>query len=386
MNRHLRLLDFAVARLRRRPARTLLVVGVYSVLVALVASLLLYVAALKREARLLLTEAPELVVQRLRGGRHEPIPLERAAAIAGIRGVGRVRPRLWGYTYDPPSGATLTLWAAGSVPAAALAERDGDLDPAGGTCLVGRGVAEARWLVAGQRLPLLTAGGEVFAPRVAGVFTAASALLTNDLVVLTEGDLRRVFDLPAGFATDLAVEVHNPREVATVARKVGERWPDTRTLSRDELLRTYDAVFDWRGGLWAALLLSSVAAFVLLVWDHAAGLSAEDWRSLGLLKAVGWSPREVMELRLLEGAAVSAVSLLTGVLLAQVHLVLFDGALFARVLRGWSVLFPPFEVAPSLDAYTLLLCLALAVVPYLAANLLPAWRSAVIEPDRILRS
>jgi ABC-type lipoprotein release transport system permease subunit len=43
-------------------------------------------------------------------------------------------------------------------------------------------------------------------------------------------------------------------------------------------------------------------------------------------------------------------------------------------------------VAPSLDAYTLLLCLALAVAPYLAANLLPAWRSAVIEPDRILRS
>lgn len=386
MNRHLRLLDFAVSRLRMRRAHTALVILVYSLLVAVVASLLLYVDALRREARLLLAGAPELVVQGLRGGRHELIPVERGEAIAAIRGVGRVRPRVWGYSFDPPTGATFTVWGADSVPREALADWDGDLDPAGGTCLVGRGVAEARFLAVGDRLPLLRADGSLFAPRVAGVFTAASALLTNDLVVLPEGDVRRLFAIAPGLATDLAVEVHNPREVSTVARKVRQRWPGTRTLSRRELLRTYDAVFDWRAGLWAALLAGSVAAFALLVWDHAAGLSAEETRTLGLLKAVGWSPREVLELRLWESAAVSAVSLLTGLLLAQVHLVLFDGALFARMLRGWSVLFPAFEVAPSLDAYTILLCLALAVVPFLAANLLPAWRSAIVEPDGILRS
>jgi ABC-type lipoprotein release transport system permease subunit len=115
-------------------------------------------------------------------------------------------------------------------------------------------------------------------------------------------------------------------------------------------------------------------------------MSAEEYHSIGILKAVGWTSREVLELKLLEGGIVSAGSLLTGLIAAQIHLVVFDGAVFSRVLRGWSVLFPQFEVAPALDAYTLLVCLPLAVVPYLAASLVPAWRAAVTDPDSIIRS
>ena len=93
-----------------------------------------------------------------------------------------------------------------------------------------------------------------------------------------------------------------------------------------------------------------------------------------------------MELRLWEGTIVSSVAVATGVILAQVHLIVLDGALFARILRGWSVLFPPLDVAPGLDAYTALVCLPLAVLPYVAASLVPAWRAAITDPDTILRS
>jgi ABC-type lipoprotein release transport system permease subunit len=174
--------------------------------------------------------------------------------------------------------------------------------------------------------------------------------------------------------------------VATVAEKVQLAWPDVRVITRPQLLRTYDAVFDWRSGLWAALLTSSIAAFGILVWDRASGLSAEELRTLGILKAVGWSPRDVLELEVWEGAAVSALSLLTGLLAAQIHLRLFGGALFTAVLEGWSASFPAFDVAPRLDAATLLLCVLLTGVPYVAVSLVPAWRAAITDPDTIIRS
>lgn len=395
MNHHLRICELAASTLFRHRAKTAVVVTVYSLMVAVVASLLLYVQALRREARALLETAPQLVVQRLTGGRHDLIPIDRAGEIRAIRGVGRVVPRVWGYSYDSPTGATFTLWGAESAPRDALEITHGDggallsgptPGSRGGTCLVGQGVADVRFLWVGDLLPLRGSDGTLFAPRVAAVFTTASAMLTNDLVVLPTETVRQVLSVPPDRAVDLAVEVANPHEVETVALEIQELWPDVRTVSRQQILTTYDAVFDWRGGVWAALLSSLVAAFAVLVWDKASGLSAEEFRTLGLLKAVGWSRRDVMELCLWQGAIVSVVSLATGLVLAEVHLVWFDGALFTGVLKGWSVLFPPFELHPTLDAYALLLCLPLAVLPYVLATLVPSWRASITEPDAIIRS
>ncbi|UCF67513.1 MAG: FtsX-like permease family protein, partial [Acidobacteriota bacterium] len=252
--------------------------------------------------------------------------------------------------------------------------------------LVGQGLADVRFLGLGDRLPIKMNNGELFAPRVAGIFVAPSALLTNDLVVMPTDQLRSVFGFGAEECTDIAVEVPQTSEIATVTRKIYEAWPDVRVVSREQIRHTYEAIFDWRGGLWLAVLIGTIAAFAVLVWDKATGLSAEEYRTIGLLKAVGWTTRDVLELKACEGSIVSLVSVLSGLLLAQLHLIWLDGALFAHVLKGWSVQFPPFDIAPRLDAYTLLVCLPLAVVPYVAAGLVPAWRTAIIDPDSVIRS
>lgn len=387
MKRHLRILDHAIETLLQQPGKAIVIVSVYAVLVAVVLSLVLYLDAHRHEAEALLASAPELVVQRLRGGRHELLPVERAEAIRGIRGVGEVTPRVWGYSYDPPTRATLTLWGAESVPAGVVDAGEGGLTlEGGGSCLVGSGLADARFLAVGERLPFRCADGDLVAPRVSGVFTADSALLTNDLVVLPTELVRRIFGVDDGLCTDLAVQVFNPNEIDTVARKVAELWPDVRVVSRRQILQTYDAVFDWRGGVWMLVISGSIAAFAILVWDKATGLSSEEYRNIGVLKAVGWKTADVMELKAAEGLVVSAVALATGVLLALIHLVVLDGALFAPVVKGWSVLYPSFEVSPRLGAYAVLVTVPLAVLPYVAASLVPAWRASITDPDSVMRS
>ena len=235
MRRHFRVFAFAVGGLLRNRAKNLTVVAVYSALVCLIASLLLYVGGLQQEARLLLAESPSLIVQRLSGGRHDLIPVDRAEAILRIRGVTGTTPRVWGYSFDPPTGATWTLWGADSVPPASLEMQEGGLG--GGDdaneCVVGRGVAEARFLGIGDRLPLKGAAGDLFAPRVVGIFESASAVLTNDLVVLPTGLLRRLLAMEDELATDIAVEVYNPLEVTTVSRKMQELWPGTMEQSTE---------------------------------------------------------------------------------------------------------------------------------------------------------
>ncbi len=128
------------------------------------------------------------------------------------------------------------------------------------------------------------------------------------------------FDMPEDMAPpDLVVQIRNSKEIDTVARKIQEKLPATRTISKAQILSTYEAVFGWRSGLMVALLLGSIAAFSILAWDKASGLSAEERKEIGILKAVGWDTSEILELKFWEGFADILVSFLTGAISAHIH-------------------------------------------------------------------
>lgn len=384
MIRHLKLIEYALGALARRPGKNLSLLFVYTLTIAMIASVLLFSGALREEAARLLAGAPELLVQRLSAGRHEAIPESYLREIAALPGVSAVQPRLWGYLYDPLTKGNYTIMAAGSH-AGRLTGITGRLPHAAGEAALGAGVAAGRKVTAGDDLVLIDSRGTGRSFTVTGVFTAASALLTNDLVLLETGELRDFFGLPDGLATDLAITVRNPREVDTLAAKIKARLPDTRPITRLDILRTYEAVFDWRSGMLLAAFAPALAAFAILAWDRASGLSAEEKREIGVLKAVGWGTGDILLLKFWEGLIVSGLALALGVLLAEVHLLLFDGALLSRMLKGWSVLYPPFRFTTIPDAGTIAALALFTVGPYLAATVVPAWKSAVTDPDSVLR-
>lgn len=384
MIRHLKLIEYALGSLARRSWKNLSLLVVYALTIAMIASVLLFSKALREEAARLLAGTPELLVQRLSAGRHDAIPEAYLREIAALPGVSAVRSRSWGYVYDSLTKGNYTLMAAETADGD-LAGITGRLPRAAGEAAVGAGVAAARKVAVDDDLILIDSRGIGRSFTITGVFTSASALLTNDLVLLDPLELRDFFALPDGVATDLAVTVRNPREVDTLAAKIKARFPDTRPVTRADIRRTYEAVFDWRSGMLLAAFAPALAAFAILSWDRASGLSAEEKRELGVLKAVGWGTGDILLLKFWEGLIVSGVALALGILLAEVHLLLFDGAVITGMLKGWSVLYPPFKLAPVPDA-DLVLALALFTIgPYVAATVVPAWKSAVTDPDTVLR-
>ena len=367
------LVDFAVANLGRRKGRNLGLFLAYTLTVFLLASVVLYGDALRREARLLLADAPELVVQRLTAGRQDLMPASWLDRLQGMRGVGRVEGRLWGYHYDPAMAANLTL----VVPAQEV--------PAPGSARLGAALARTRGLAAGDVFSLRGSDGEPHPFTVATLLTPASELASADLMLVNEADFRAFFGLPAGVYTDAVLRVANPREVRKVAEKVLDRLPAARVLTRDEMRRSYEAAFNWRQGLLLSVLSVVLAAFALLAWDKASGLSAEERREIGILKAVGWDTGDVLRMKLWEGALVSLLAFLSGYLLAWLHVFYADAPLFTAVLKGWSVLYPRFALAPRVDLAQLAALAFLTVLPYVAATLVPVWRAATLDPDEVMR-
>lgn len=367
------LIDYSLSSLARRPGKHLSLLIVYTMIVFLLASVLLFTQSLRREADLVLAESPEIVLQRLVAGRHDLMPADYVDRIGHIRGVTEKYGRLWGYFYDPAVRANYTL----------MVPRDREIDA--GEIQIGNGIARTRGLGVDDYLSLRSAQGDLFSFRVAGLLAHETEMVSSDLMLLNEQDFRRFFALPPNRYTDIVLEVRNPREVRKIAEKLALNMPDTRPILREEILRTYDAVFGWRQGLVLVLLMGSVLAFVIFAWDRASGLSGEERREIGILKAIGWETTDVIRMKLWEGALLSLSAFLLGYLLAYGHVFYLSAGLFMPVLMGWAVLYPDFTPIPFVDGLQVATLFFFTVFPYTVATIVPIWRAAIRDPDAVMR-
>lgn len=405
------LMDFTLSSLLRRKVKNLSLLLLYTLIVFILASAMFFTDSIKKEASLILHGSPEIIVQKVRAGRHELFPIRQIDRLKTIRGIASVEGRLWGYYFDPDVGANYTFLVptAGS---ASVTPHNASTDVVGGegdesagaavpsteplyrvnldtlksgTAVIGHGMARLRHAGTGDVMAFRAFDGTSMNFRIADTFSSKSELVSADLIVVTEVDFRRLFGIPVDVVTDVVLSVNNPREISTVATKVAKVLPDARPITRDEVLRTYDSIFNWRGGMMLVLLSAAVLAFVIFAWDKASGLSAGEKWEIGVLKAIGWETADIIQMKFWEGAVVSLTAFFTGAIVAYLHVFLLSSVVFEPALKGWSTLYPQFQLTPFVNAAELTTLFVLTVVPYTTATIVPIWRAATLDPDTAMR-
>lgn len=374
LEKQLHLIDFTLASLARRKSKNIGLLAVYALLVFALASVGLFANALRSEASFVLASSPEVILQRMVAGRHDLIPPGYLEKIGRIRGVQKQEGRLWGYYYDAVVKANYTFMAR---PAEEIAP---------GSIAIGATLARLRGLAPGNVISFRAYGGKLFTFRIASLLSPDAELLSADLVLLAEADFRAFFDYPAGHYTDIALSVANPQEVRNIAGKLSQALPDSRPILREEVLRTYQSMFDWREGIMLTILAGAILAFTILAWEKAAGLSAEERKEIGILKAIGWETGDVIRMKLWEGLLVSLAAFLIGFIAAYIHVFYCGAALLEPVLKGWSVLYPRFTLIPAVDGMQVASLAFFTIFPYCAAVLVPIWRAAITDPDSVMRA
>ncbi|MBF0344449.1 MAG: FtsX-like permease family protein [Nitrospirae bacterium] len=367
------IVEFTLSSLLRRKGKNLALIVSYTFTIFLLSSVMLFTHAIKEEALTVLDNAPQMVIQKMIAGRHELIPVAYIERLRQIPGVSAVKGRLWGYFYDPATGSNFTLIAPD------------DFRYSDGEIVIGQGISRSRSVYKNDIMSLRTYSGSVMDFKIAASLSSDSELVSADLMLVSTGDFRRFFGIPDSFVTDIAIEAYNPRELNIVANKVTSIFPDTRPILRGDILRTYEAIFNWRGGVVVIVLTGTFFAFIIFAWDKATGLSADDRREIGVLKAVGWDTSDVLLMKFWEGAIISLTSYMVGVVFAYAHVFFLSSSLFEPFLKGWSVLYPRFRLMPALNANLLATLFFLTVLPYTVATILPSWRAATTDPDTVMR-
>lgn len=386
----LAMLAHAWSSLGRRPGKAVALGVGLALAVAVLAAVLFLADALQAEADRGLAVVPDLVVQRLVAGR--PVPVERGDrdVVAGHASVERAALRVWGYVFLPALKGNVTLVGAKtpgdalSVSSAVLAEGR-TFVPGAHEMIIGKRLAALLGLRPGDLFPIPSANAKASPLTVVGLFASSVELYTADVILCDEADARALLLLGPDAATDVAVWVVRPDEARVVARAALGAIPGARVIDKALLGRVHALVYGRRAGIVLAATIPALVALFVLAWDRGSGLGPDERREIAVLKAVGWSTRDVLATKLFESLLVGVAGTTTGLVLAYAWVFLLGAPGLRPALAGFSVLYPEVPLTPMVDPTELVAIVTAVLGPFVGLGIFPAWRAATMDPMEAMR-
>src|SRR5690606_222982 len=153
-----------------------------------------------------------------------------------------------------------------------------------------------------------------------------------------------------------------------------------RVIERDLLERVYYLAYGRRAGLVLGASIPAILALLVLAWDRASGVGADERREIAILKAVGWSTADVLWAKLFEAILVGAAATALGLLLGYAWVFWLGAPGLRPALVGWSVLYPRASLTPVVDVAQLLGVTVAVLGPFVLLSIVPAWRAATADP------
>ncbi len=373
------LATWAMRDLMRRPGDALLAGLAVGALVATVATSLLLVEGAGRTARALIEAGPDLVVRRLDAGGWAPMPVEQGlAAVADVRGVRRPRSRVWGVLASPQGAITLVGCDD------AMREDLGALHvdpPAPHEAIVGHQLAD----LLGQSLTLASEDRwDTF--DVKATFDPEVDVATFDVVLVDEEAARWLLGIPAGHATDLALEVFHEGEADALRAALAHELPfPARITTRADARGVHGEVLGRRGTLASiAAVPAALALLLLVVATVREGIGRR--REVGLLKTLGWTTGDVMRLHMMRALQIGLPATAVGLAVAYA-LVFAPGSRWpGELLLGWQGRGPALHLDPAGAAVVMLEVAGLVLLPWLVATAWPVARGAAEDPQAMLEA
>jgi len=274
--------------------RTIALLGAVAMTTTLLGAVLFATTALKNEAERARLTQPDVVVQRLVGGRPALVDASELGFVSSMPGVRRVEARVWGYVFIGSLRANVTVVGRrsdsvdlGLVRGALATGRD--LRPGErGAALLGKSLADLLRVREGDAMSLPSADKDPPVLTVIGTFDSPVALYTSDVLLVGEADARAILGLPGNMATDVAIDLANPEEATVVTRAIREKDPNFRVLDKRLLARTYRLTYGRRAGIVLSAALPALLALLILAWDRMAGTSPSERREIAVDMIERW--------------------------------------------------------------------------------------------------
>ncbi len=345
-------------------------------------------------------EGPDLIVQKLVGGRQTPVPSTWSENLSSIHGVRLATPRVWGYT-DVGGGGLLTIMGINATEYSSIIGTTGTEIVGEGRFLedadryqmvVGEGILDLMraslasvTVGVGSTLSLIAQNGSLIEFEMVGVFSSDSKIYSYDMILTDLDSAREVLGYQDSELTDFAIWADPGEDLNSIALRIDTQIPETRVLTRDALISTTLQTYGNRTGVIAVLWAVMLMTVILLAFTVSSAGSDEARREVGLLKALGYDTVDVLEIRMFESLTLGVLGTSLGISMAIVFDFVLGAPILSGYLLGWSLLLLNGGIPLTISAPTVFTLYVVALIPLLIATVVPAWRNSIVEPDVVLR-
>jgi ABC-type lipoprotein release transport system permease subunit len=255
----------------------------------------------------------------------------------------------------------------------------------GDKMIVGKGVADyLKRHFYPESYNFMTPAGSFRKVDIFKVLSEKSDLLSNDMIIMPIELAREVLGLKSEEVSDIAFNVPNDDEWKSVENKVGTFYYDLRIISKQDVKKAYENLYNYKSGLFLILFLVAMITFVLILYQRYAMVYSSERRHIGLLRALGWSIRDVLKLKFLETMMVIIVAFVVGIFLAYLYVFVWGAPILKEIFLGGANLQNDITLVPVLDYGLLSSIFLIYAVPFVSAVLIPVWKISVTSPKEAM--
>ena len=378
--------------INKQKQKHLTIGSILMILIFLVSSVLFVSTSIQTSLKSAIANEPDFIVKRYRGVREVFVPNAWEDKILNIYGVSKVTKRVYGrYYFDNTHFCLL-------VGVDALDEQNNKyLDKImqksdlksfinGKFMIVGSGVKN--YLNANSYngfYNFLTPNGKMLRLKVLKTLPKALNLVSNDIVLVPQNVAREILGLNQDSSSDITFNVPSKEEWQNIKLKISELFYDAKVITKNEIKRYYNSLFNYKGGLFLMLFLVTLSTFGLILYHRYSLANLSERKEIAILRAIGWSIKDILTFKFLEGIMLFFVSFSFGVALAYGYVFYLGAPILKDIFLGSSNLKNVVHFEVAVDFTTLLSIFLLFGVLYIASILIPIWRIAITNPKEAMK-
>ncbi|MGJ0330850.1 FtsX-like permease family protein [Aliarcobacter cryaerophilus] len=226
---------------------------------------------------------------------------------------------------------------------------------------------------------------EIKKVKIAKVLEKESNIISSDIIILDINLARDVLGINRDFSTNIAFDVPNELERANIKQKLQRLDLNLNIIQKEDILKKYETIFNYKGGVFLILYLVVLFAFIMILYQRYSQVSINERKQIAIFKAIGYSVRDIIKIKMSENFVIAFVSYLIGVLLAYFFVFILNAPILKNIFIDFSNIKNDFIIYPYIEFSTFVTLFLFFMVLFLSSVLIPVWKISAINPYESLR-
>ena len=210
-------------------------------------------------------------------------------------------------------------------------------------------------------------------------------LVANDLIIMDINLAKKILNIDEENSTDIVLNVPNDLEKQNIKEQLILKHSNIRILQKESLKKEYENMFNYKGGIFLVLFIVVIFTFILILYQRYSMISSSDKKEIGILKAVGWSIKDIIKLKIIENFIVGFMAFIIGVIISYIFVFIFNAPILKNIFIGFSNVQNDFILNSNIEFTTLVTLFLFFIIPFLSAVLIPVWKIAVIDANESMK-